>query len=77
MMVKVKVVEVGAVLPLPVTLPLPPVEEDPPPQPETNNDPAMRKAEAAARNDQAKAGDRFLFLPNPNNEMNPQGMTQP
>ncbi len=77
MMVKVKVVEVGAVLPVPVPDPLPPDEEDPPPQPETNIDPAMRKAAAATRNDHSKARDRFLALPNPNNEMNPQGMTQP
>ena len=77
-MVKVKVVEVGVVLPFPVPPPLPPDEDDPPPpQPETNNDPAMRKAPAAARNDHSKARDRFLALPNPNNEMNPQGMTQP
>ena len=78
MMVKVKVVEVGVVLPLPPPLPpLAPIEEDPPPQPETNNDPAMRRPAAAARNDHSKARDRFLTLPNPNNEMNPQGMAQP
>jgi hypothetical protein len=78
MMVKVKVVEVGVLLPLPVPAPLPPDDEDdPPPQPETNNDPAMRKTAAAARYGHSKARDRFLALPSPNNEMNPQGMTQP
>jgi hypothetical protein len=74
-MVNVKVVVVGVVLPPP--LPLPPVEEDPPPQPETHNDPAMRNAATATRNDHSKIRDRFLACPNPNNEMSPQGMTQP
>jgi hypothetical protein len=76
-MVKVKVVVVGVVLPLPVPLPLPLIEEDPPPQPETHNDPAMRKAAAAARNDHSKTRDRFLVFPARNNQRKPQGMTQP
>jgi hypothetical protein len=67
-MVKVKVVVVG------VLLPPPPLEE---PQPATHNDPAMSDAPRAARNDHSTMRDRFLALPNPNNEINPQGMTQP
>jgi hypothetical protein len=73
--VNVKVVLVGAGVVPP--LPLPPVEEDPPPQPEIHNDPAIRNAVNAARNDHSKIRDRFLAFLNPNNEMNPQGMTQP
>jgi hypothetical protein len=76
-MVNVKVVLVGEVLPLPLPLPLPLIEEDPPPQPEIHNDPAMRNAANITRNLHSKTRDRFLALPNPNNEMNPQGMTQP
>jgi hypothetical protein len=72
-MVNVKVVLVGEVLPLPLPL----IEEDPPPQPEIHNDPAMRNAANITRNDHSKTRDRFLALLNPNNEMNPQGMTQP
>jgi hypothetical protein len=70
-MVNVKVVVVGVVFP-----PLP-LEEDPPPQPETQNDPAMRNTANATRNDHSKIRDRLLAVPKPNNEMNPQGMTQP
>lgn len=73
-MVNVKVVLLVLVLPLPLPLPL---EEDPPPQPEINNDPAIRNAANATRKDHSKIRDRFLAVPNPNNEMNPQGITQP
>lgn len=73
-MVNVKLVGAEVEFPLPLPLPL---EEDPPPQPEINNDPAIRTAANAPRNDHSKICDRFLALPNPNNEMNPQGMTQP
>jgi len=68
-MVKVKVVVVGVLFPPPL--------EDPPPQPATHNDPAMSDAPSATRNDHSTIRDRFLALPNPNNEMKPQGMTQP
>ncbi len=70
-MVNVKVVFVG------VVFPPPPPEEDPPPQPETQNDPAIRNITNDTRNDHSKIRDRLLAFPNPNNEMNPQGMTQP
>ena len=72
-MVNVKVVLVGGG----VVPPLPPDEEDPPPQPEIHNDPAIRNAANATRNGHSQIRDRFLAFPNPNNEMNPQGMTQP
>jgi hypothetical protein len=69
-MIKVKIVVVGVVFP-------PPPLEEPPPQPATHKDPAMREAPSATRIDRAPIRERFLALPNPNNEMNPQGMTQP
>jgi hypothetical protein len=37
----------------------------------------MSDAPSVTRNDHSPIRDRFLALPNPNNEMNPQGMTQP
>jgi hypothetical protein len=75
-MVNVKGVAAVVEFPLPLPLPLP-LEEEPPPQPEINNDPAITTAANATRNDHSKIRERFLALPNPNNEMNPQGMTQP
>jgi hypothetical protein len=71
-MVKVKVVLEG------VEFPPPPLdEEDPPLQPETQNDPAIRNRANATRNDHSEIRDRLLTFPNPNNEMKPQGITQP
>lgn len=68
-MVNVKLVLVGVVFPL--------VEEDPPLQPEIQNDPAIRNIANATRDDHWEIRDRLLAFPNPSNEMNPQGMTQP
>jgi hypothetical protein len=68
-MVKVKVVVVVLAFPL--------IEEEPPPQPEIHNDPAISDAATARRDDHPAIRDRFLVFPDPNNQMNPQGMTQP
>ena len=72
-MVKVKVVLEG------VEFPPPPLDEEdpPPPQPESQNDPVIRNSANATRYDHSKIRDRLLAFPNPNNEMNPQGITQP
>jgi hypothetical protein len=78
-MVNVKVVVVGAGVGagVGVVLPLPLIEEEPPLQPEIHNAPAMSDAATATRSGHSTIRDRLLAFPKPNNEMNPQGMTQP
>ena len=60
-----------------MVLPLPFIEEEPPPQPEIHNAPAMSDTATATRSGHSTIRDRFLAFPNPNNETDPQGMTQP